>query len=233
MYICILAGEASCPRCPRTPWGCFYFGGLLPELLRGYRDNRYPVAYLDESYAIEGPRSFYIVSSAVVECDDLTSTRNVLTAFYGGEAMHAAPMYSRNEFQTLREAIKLVSTSFDYADVVVCAPLDPDDKYGIRARAKCLQYLAPTLQENFSTQLFVIDRLSTAPEVERDARTIADLRRAGALHRDSKVIHVQPSREPLLGLPDLVAWAYRQDHVGNDASWFDPLRGATEVTMLE
>ena len=140
-------------------------------------------------------------------------------------------MYARKELDTLKQAIELVSRQHDGMDIVVCAPIGTDRD---SARARCLSNAAAKVHADFGTSLFVLDSQSTPTENKLDQRTFRDLRAAsdGRLHRDTVAIHCRPSDELLLGMPDVVAWAYRQQHVRNDRTWFEPLREFTVVTVL-
>ncbi|MGM1029422.1 MAG: hypothetical protein ACQEWM_06045 [Actinomycetota bacterium] len=164
--------------------------------------------------------------------DEMHDTREALLDFYDGEALHAAPMYHRREFESLRRAIRLSAGQHDGMDVVVVAPVAADDEFGAAARAKCLRFLAPHLQRTQGVELFVLDQLDTPTAAKRDQHTFSDLRSEGQLVRDTALIHVQPSEEALLGLPDVLAWSYRQKQTRGDSEWFDPLSADTEVHEL-
>ena len=174
-----------------------------------------------------------MIAVAIVADEELNATREALKSFYGGDALHAAPMYSRNELETLRQATQLVAGQNDGMDVVICAPIEPGSTRD-SARAKCLSFAAAKVHSDFGTSLFVLDSLGTPTENKLDLRTFSDLRRPsdGRLHRDTFAIHCRPSEELLLGLPDVLAWSYRQEHVRHDPSWFEPLREFTQVTVL-
>jgi len=45
-------------------------------------------------------------------------------------------------------------------------------------------------------------------------------------------IHTYPRIEPLLGLPDVLAWTYRQEYTGRGPAWFDALRDQAQVHLL-
>lgn len=203
------------------------------QLRRLYAENRAPVAFLDESYELREGKTFYIVASAIVYPDDLASSRAALLEFYGGDAMHAAPMYRRNELASIRGALALAARQHDGMDVVVQTTVESDDEHGYGARRRCLSFLAPLLHGEEGTTLFVFDSLETPAANRHDRFTFGDLRRAGMLHRDVTEYHARPSAEPLLGLPDLLAWAYRQRITRNDGSWFAPLVGDTRIHELE
>lgn len=57
-------------------------------------------------------------------------------------------------------------------------------------------------------------------------------RHSRRLSRETKVIHTYPRLEPLLGMPDVVAWAYRQEFTGRSTAWFDPLREQAQVSFV-
>ncbi|MHA3724414.1 hypothetical protein ACXR2T_11095 [Leucobacter sp. HY1910] len=203
------------------------------QLHRLYAENRAPIAFLDESYELREGKTFYIIASAIVYPDDLDRSRTALLEFYGGDTMHASPMYRRNELTSLRSALSLAASQHDGMDVVVQTAVDLDDDHGHSARRRCLSFIAPLLHKEEGTTLFVLDSLETPAANRHDRFTFGDLRRAGTLHRDATEYHARPSAEPLLGLPDLLAWAYRQQITRNDASWFAPLARDTRVHELE
>jgi hypothetical protein len=142
-------------------------------------------------------------------------------------------MYRRAEIESLRQATHLVAGQNDGMDIVICAPITTGESRD-QARSMCLSAAAAKVHSEFDTSLFVIDRLSTPTECELDQRTFRDLRRAGdgRLSRDTVAVHVQPSQELLLGLPDILAWSYRQEHTRGDGAWFEPMREFTQVTVL-
>lgn len=202
------------------------------ELVRLYAGNSNPVAFLDESFETEHGTTFYVVGVAVVDAEELYGTRAALKEFYGGDALHAAPMWARMEYETLRQATRLVARENDAMDIVICSPIGVDESRDA-VRARCLTAATAKVHSDFDVMLFVLDSLSTPTEETLDQRTFSDLRRAsdGRLHRDCVAIHARPSQELLLGLPDVLAWAYRQEHLGR-GEWFDALRECTDVTVL-
>lgn len=162
----------------------------------------------------------------------MVATRKTLTDFYNGDALHAGPMYRRGEFETLRQATVLVAAEHDGLDIVVCAPIPEHDVHGDAARAACLSFVIPKIHEEFETGVFVFDKRTTPTQNELDLRTIRDLRAERKIGRDAVGHHCQPSREPLLGLPDVLAWSYRQEHTRRETSWFEPMRDSAQVKFL-
>jgi hypothetical protein len=206
---------------------------LVPSELTGiYSRGNLPVAFLDESFQVELLPGYYIVGAAIVDHELLATTREAMLDFYGGEGLHASSMYSRAEFVSLGQAIEFAASHHDGMDVVVCAPVQIEDIHGEGARARCLTYLFSKLQRDFDTELFVIDARKSPSQNEADRRVLRDLRRAGQVTRETRLVHLRPSQEPLLGLPDLLAWSFRQEFARDDTSWFEPLRSTTVVHRL-
>ncbi|RFA15338.1 hypothetical protein B7R21_04805 [Subtercola boreus] len=191
------------------------------------------MAFVDESYETRGLDTFYVIGVAVVNHEETAPTRVKLGSFYGGQALHAAPMFANREIASLRQATELVAQQNDGLDVVVCAPIEPAGGRD-SARQRCLVAAVTKVQRDFGSLLFVIDSLGTPTENQVDQHSFRDLRRRplAGIDRDTVAVHCRPSEEILLGLPDVLAWAYRQLHVGRDAGWFEPLRQYCDVTML-
>lgn len=205
--------------------------GISSTLAQHYARNQNPVAFFDETFETDAKSTFYVVAVATVYDDMLVPTRTALSDFYGGDPLHAAPMWKNLEYESLRKATHLVAAQHDFMDLVVCAPIEETRD---AARAKCLSYAAEKVHREIGVSLFVIDSLSTPTANELDQRTFRDLRSGsnGVLSRDTVAVHCRPSEELLLGLPDVLAWAFRQKMTRNDPEWFEPLREYTEVKVL-
>lgn len=202
------------------------------QLHRLYAENQHPVAFIDESYELHHEETFYILASALVYPEELSDTRLSLLEAYGNETIHAAPMFQRMEYESLRKAIELSAGQHDGMDIIVHAPVAQGDARGERARRLCLQYLVPLLHRNEKVSLFVLDSLDNPMAMRRDQFVFSDLRQTRAVSRNVREHHAFPSMEPLLGLPDLLAWSYRQQLTRRDDSWFAPLRTDTRIHSL-
>lgn len=202
------------------------------SLQRLYAENENPVAFFDESYELRQGETFYILASALVCPEDLSNTRSALLAAYDNEPIHAAPMFQRMEYESLRQVIDISARQHDGMDVIVQSPVLPTDIRGHMARRRCLEYIVPLLHHEQSVSLFVMDSLESRQANRRDEFTFGDLRRSGVVGRSVTDHHAFPSKEPLLGLPDLLAWSFRQRLTRRDDSWFEPLRPDTEIHLL-
>ena len=211
-------------------WGSHLFRRTMDrQLHRLYAENKKPVAFIDESYELRAGETFYILATALVYPEYLSHTRLALLDAYGNEAIHAAPMFARMEFGSLRKAIELSSTHHDGMDVIVQAPVAEGDPRGEGARRRCLEFVVPLLHREEAVTLFVLDSRNSPVANRKDSFVFQDLRQSGEVGRNVKEHHAFPSVEPLLGLTDLLAWSFRQRLTGRDNSWFDLLRGHTRV----
>ena len=203
------------------------------RLQRLYAENTRPVAFIDESYELRNEQTFYILASALVYPEELSATRAVLLATYGNETIHAAPMFQRMEFSSLRAAIDISARQHDGMDVIVQTPVAVNDHNGAWARRRCLEFAVPLLHEQDGVFLFVLDSLDNPVAMRRDRFVFSDLRRANRVDRNIREHHAFPADEPLLGLPDLLAWTFRQQLTGRDSSWFEPLKHHARVHHVD
>lgn len=190
------------------------------------------MAFVDESFDLDQKHSFYILAIAVIEVEDLIETRHALEQFYGGQSLHASPMFANGEFHSLRQAVNLVAAQHDGLDIVVQRQIDPLDIDGLNARASCLAFSLEKLHDEFGCRLFVLDSSNSRVANTRDLDLASRLRQSGRMRRETQVIHTYPRLEPLLGMPDVVAWAYRQEFTGRSRVWFDPLREQAQVSFV-
>lgn len=200
----------------------------MSQLEQHYAGNQNPVAFIDESFELSHANTFYIVGLAVVNSEELHDTRQTLLDFYGGDALHASEMFHRNEVESLRQATELVAKNHDGLDIVVCAPITEEDTTGEGARRRCLEFVLPKIHSEYGTELFVFDKRKL---LKQDVYVANDLRASKELSRESIIHHCQPSEEPLLGLPDVLAWSYRQHHLKR-TEWFAPMKGKAQITIL-
>jgi len=190
------------------------------------------VAFIDESFNLERGRSYYILAAAMVEVEDLAETRDALEEFYGGQSLHASPMFANGEFHSLRQAVNVVAAQHDGLDIVVQRQIDPYDKDGLIARALCLAFALEKLQDELECRVFILDSSNSRVANARDLDLASRLRQSGRIRRETQVIHTYPRLEPLLGMPDVTAWAYRQEFTGRSRAWFDPLREQAQVSFV-
>jgi hypothetical protein len=202
------------------------------RLDRLYAENENPIAFIDESYELRHGETFYILASALVYPEDLSHTRLALLDAYDNEPVHAAPMFQRMEYESLRQIIAISAKQHDGMDVIVQSPVAHDDVRGHKARRDCLEHIVSILHHEQSVSLFVLDSLENSLANRRDEYIFGDLRKSGVVGRNVREHHALPSKEPLLGLPDLLAWSFRQRLTGRDDSWFEPLRRDTEIHLL-
>lgn len=196
--------------------------GQDEQLARLYQANKRSTAYLDESFHLDGltGKTFFILACVTIKPGQRTPTRNALHQAFSGETIHAAPMWKNNQQDSLDQAARIAASENDGLDVVVVAPLANDDPQADRARLQCIRFLAPQLHQQDDVDLFVFDKPASPGIATRDTHAFRDLIKEGSLSRSVSIHHAYPNQEPLLGLPDILAWSYRQTLTRNNRRWF-------------
>lgn len=193
------------------------------------------MAYIDETFQLPNSqfKTFYIMVASVVHRDYLDQSRDALADFYDGEPMHASEMFKGLQLESLRRGLEIVSENYDACRIVVRTEVDADDLFGDRARIACLEHLFVALHLEEQVDLFVLDSRGKADADDVDETVLHQLRSDGTVDRNCSLVHCRPSEELLIGLADLVAWSYRQEHARNDSTWFDPVRDRTKTVILK
>jgi hypothetical protein len=205
---------------------------LAHQLHDFYRGSSESVAFVDESFRLDGSSEFYILGIAIVRADQLAATRSQLLDVYGGESLHAGAMYSRGELASLRKAATLISRQNDGLDVIVATGIASDDLTGVAARRQCVEYGLSVAIGDFDCNRVVFDSHKNPTLNQRDRETLNELRLTQQVNEAMVAIHTYPRIEPLLGLPDVLAWTYRQEYTGRDPTWFDALHDQAQVHLL-
>lgn len=222
------------PRFAMAFWGSQLFWRILdPKLHRLYSENRNPVVFLDESYELRHEASFYVLASAVVYPEELAATRKALLDFYDGQPLHAAPMFANRENATLMDAMNLAAKQHDGLDLIIQAPIASEDPNGRLARNRCLEFVVPLLHRETGASLFILDNLESLTANRQDQFLFSDLRKRREISREAREHHARPSQEPLLAIPDLLAWAYRQQITVKNPKWFEPLKSQARIHRLD
>ena len=192
------------------------------------------VAYVDETFSLDGPGSrFYAVTASLIAREHCDETRDSLLAAYDGEPMHASQMWSDGQKVSLELAIKTVASQPVKSCIVVQTAVADDDEFGDRARSSCMANLVRTLSNKYGVTLYVADSRGK-PDADRiDTDLLHTMRSEPVIPRGVAMVHRMPSEEPLIGLADVASWAFRQNFVGTrNRDMFEPLRAMVSVRQL-
>lgn len=157
-------------------------------------------AFVDESF-----RRDYLVCAVIVEARQVTSARQQAVQLLrrGQSRVHMAKESAANR----RVILARVSNMSVNANVVTVSVADRSQR---TARDLCLRRLVIELLDAGVTRMVI----ESCDQDRRDTQVIGDALatagRTGAL----EVQHLRPHDEPMLWLPDVIAWAF-----GNTEPW--------------
>jgi hypothetical protein len=197
-----------------------------------------PVAFLDETYNVDPAHrpSYYVMVAVVVQSREMSALRSDLVNRAGASYWHTTEAL-RTELGRER-TVELLQYLGDPAGSELCAlrhesTVDPMDKNGEAARARCLRRLLEYLSQpgihGDGVDLFVLERRRNQAEVVLDGKTKAQSLREGKIGPSARLMQVTPGEEQLLWLPDLVCSAYRQVVARGDQSYFDEVGHITTL----
>lgn len=125
----------------------------------------------------------------------------------------------------------------DHAGWNVVAVLSPFSGHADAARQQCLQVLLVELSGRKVRRMVLDSRYQPGASDPRkhdkaDERTARRLRQSGQIDRFTTITHATDTVEPLLWLPDGVAWSVRRSLSADDHSHFDIIRPVTTLLIL-
>jgi hypothetical protein len=126
----------------------------------------------------------------------------------------------------------------DDAGWSVVAIQSPYASHAEVARQRCLRELLVDLSNRKVARAVLDSRIQPGPNDPRmlnkqDERRARELRSAGTISRHLTLNHVTDRSEPLLWLPDGVAWAVRRAMVADDEVHFDIIRSVTSLIVVD
>ncbi|WP_348542358.1 hypothetical protein [Dietzia kunjamensis] len=224
--------------------------GDLDQLTARYRSlaGGELVAFVDEAYRLPndcrpGEKPFYALAAVLLAIDDHAGIRADLHRIVGGNWWHTVEAQQAHDGLPKIEA--LTDYLADYRDpcvLAVCHTPGPDDQ-AIGMRAVSLSALLAALGSQApppgvgavedhqravpsQVKMVVLERQYRHQDTDRDLYTIKQARQSGVIGRHFPVMHVSPSIENLLWLPDLVSHTYRR-YITHDEDLVTRLDGQT------
>lgn len=191
-----------------------------------------PVAYIDESYDtdLSHPQSFYILTAVVVESDQRNALRSGLVGLAGSSYWHTSEAMRDPAGQSqIHKLLDYLAdeTGSERCVVSVLQHIESGDETGDLAREQAFRKLFQELTPDI--RLFVLEQRRTNKARNIDAaikkRAIAD----GLCPQATQLLQISPGAEQLLWLPDLVCSAYRQQILGRDATYFEHIKGISQI----
>ncbi|MET3862656.1 hypothetical protein ABIE38_003602, partial [Dietzia sp. 2505] len=188
------------------------------------------VAFVDEAYRLPndcraGEKPFYALAAVLLTIDDHPNVRADLRRIVGGNWWHTVDaQQTKDELPKIEALTDYLADYRDPCVLAVCHTPGPDDQ-AIGMRAVSLSALLAALGSQAAglgageghqrvvpaqAKMIVLERQHRHQDTDRDLHTIKQARQSGLIGRHFPVMHVSPSIENLLWLPDLVSHTYRR-----------------------
>lgn len=176
------------------------------------------VAFVDESYVsysnAHGGKTFYLLSAYILPFADINAVRDEFTSRVSGYYWHTNEAHRNNEQEKIRELCECIAAggSNERNIVAFLSPIEDIADGEELAREQSFRGLLAALQPNGTQvipRLLVCEERRHQKQRSRDARTVKILRSEGLL-QGTETHFTSPSVEPLLWIPDIVAFA--QNH---------------------
>jgi hypothetical protein len=178
--------------------------------------------------------SFYIVAAAVIEKDHVLDVRAELRRRVKVGTWHTTESgRSEKGQQKIRELASYLATVVKPV-IVVVDELAKSDRAGEAGRAQALRALLEELAREhiYMTGTVVYERRIPGYMQAHDDVIVEGIRRQGGDASKLKVVGLATKREPLLWIPDLICWAFRQAYLDDDRGYFTDLAKVAKVIHL-
>lgn len=191
----------------------------------GRSDSDYSV-YIDESYQLSRAYSnkpYYFLAGVGIKDAERANIRDELATVVDIGNWHATE--GLRSISGRRDYVNLARwTAARFKGVVVAdRAMHKSDRLGEATRAQLFRDLFVYFHGTKNLARVVYDRRMPGYQANSDARIFRDLRNKGLL---SDTVHVRAATrhdDSLLLIPDLVASAFRQWHLGREESLWEPL----------
>lgn len=204
----------------------------IAEVMKSYKGL---VALVDESFELD-PTSksgrFYILSAVILPASSLALSRRELALINGDRIWHATELNHQRKLDQIHANLGWIEMNVEACDVYVLKTIETVTTSRQEMRNVCVEEFFTTIYQDLGVEVFIFDSSNLREINEQDRRLHRDAMRAGLLSRRSLLFHCWGSEEPLLGLPDTVAWAFRQEVTRAESSWTHGLREFAKVRLL-
>lgn len=201
--------------------------------------RRAPVAFLDESYDYtrDGSREpLYVLAAVLIDGDEVNAARGRAQALVApARGYHTTELARAGQINKVHAMLNHVRDDAGWSVVAIQSPYSG---HADVARQRCLRQLLVDLSNRKVGRAVLDSRIQPGagdPRMldKQDERTARQLRSAGSISRHLSLGHATDRTEPLLWLPDGVAWAVRRAMVAEDDVHFEIIRSVTTLIVID
>jgi len=195
-------------------------------------------AFIDETTRGPNERNgpgYYQLTAALIDGAGVMALRAATSAL-APTGFHASELASQGQQSAVIDMLEHVAAAQECWSLVAATYAYRTNGQQETARQSCLRLLLGEIDRQKIREV-VLDSREVAAERKvdpqrrnkRDLATLVELRRSGAVSRNMTMRHVHDSQESLLWLPDAVGWAFRQQELRADDTYFKLVAGVTTV----
>lgn len=196
------------------------------------------MAFIDESYYFDPKKSddtSYVLAAVIIDGDDISEARQrTRLAAEPATDFHKTDLWHNNEVATIHRMLRHIHDDAGWNVFAIQAPFGG---HADKARQQCLEQLLIELDGRKVGAVVCDSRIqpnSTDPQQlnREDLNTARKLRSSQRVSRQLQVRHASDAQEPLLWLPDGVAWATRRALVLDDGEHYELIRPVTTLIVV-
>jgi len=196
------------------------------------------VAFLDESYDYtrDGSREpLYVLAAVLIDGDGVATARSATRQLIApATSYHSTELARTGKINKVYEMLEHVRDEAGWSVVAVHSPFIG---HADAARRACLRALLIDLSSRKVGRVVLDSRCQPRARDPRtldkqDLRVARELRSAGLIDRLLTITHANDATEPLLWLPDGVAWSVRRAMVADDEQHFQIIRSVTRLIVV-
>jgi hypothetical protein len=199
------------------------------------------MAFIDET--TRGPNEgngpgYYQLTAALIDGPGVSALR-AATVAVAPAGFHASELARRGDEAAVLAMLEHVAAAEECWNLVAMTYQYRTNGEQEMARQACLRLLLAEIDAQKIGHVVLDSREVLADrggDLQRrnkiDLSTLADLRKSGAVDRHMTMSHVHDSQESLLWLPDAVGWAFRQQELRQDNTYFKVVAGVTTVHRI-
>lgn len=201
------------------------------------RSKSESIIFVDESYQSSNDwakKSHYLMTGVVVRQDEMEYMRKEMQGIVGGSYWHSTESFQTpNGRETFASLIDFIALGEEPLIVTMRKDIPADDQDMEKSRAECLIRLAQEVSIFVPpVSMMVLEQRHEGWLRGLDSKHISSGKSSGLIPRNFDMCQTSPSYEPLLWLPDTVAFALHRKITRGEKEHVKPIEEAIKIVPV-